>query len=153
MEKGQLKAPIVIIWIVIVIMLLVVFFKFLSSFAEATPEVTALNDFKETVETVCADGGPTATSVVLDLPGTDSKFFKLHMAGGQVEVYKCSNLGSSGCNDAEKIKSSGLNCSSDIKFANCWIDAQHESVQVVVMKDTAARPNVISLNKTTGVYC
>jgi len=151
MKKAQVS---VIIWIVVILILIFGFFlPFFSSFAEGTPELTALNDFKVAVEKVCAPGGPTAFSTPLYLPKLDeSNYFKLHMAGGTAEVYKCSNLGSAGCSDSEKIKSKGLNCTSDILFDNCWIEAPQESLQITVLKNITTK--TISLNKTTiGVYC
>lgn len=152
-KKGLVE---VIFWVVIMIIILLVAYKFLSSFLGTTPELQAFGNFKETVETVCATGGPTAIGTSLYLPKTENtpgnfEYIRLHMAGSQVEVYKCSNIGGTGCNDASKIKSKVLNCPNDITIANCWVDAPTESVQVTIMKDVLAK--TVSLNKTAGVYC
>jgi len=146
MRKGVVE---VIFWIAIIIIVLFVFFKFMSSFAEATPELQALNDFKDVVEKVCADGGPTVQSVSLYLPKADDSYFKVHMAGGQVEVYKCSGISFLGC--TEKVKSKGLNCPSDIKISNCWAGSLKESTYVTVLKNIATK--TVSLNQTEGVSC
>lgn len=148
---GKGTAATIIFEIAIIVTFLIVFLYAFSSFAGGAPESQALNDFKSSVENVCKEGSVTATSVTLNLPKTDSKVFKLHMVGGQVEAYKCSNLGSAGCSDAEKTKTAILNCSSEIKFANCWIDAPHESVQITILKNISTK--TVSLGQAAGVYC
>jgi hypothetical protein len=148
MSKAQITA---IFWIIIiVILLLFVFLPLVSNIIGATNEQRALNDLKEAIEKVCSTTS-TNLSLSLYLPKTDSKYVKLHMANGIVEVYRCSNLGSSGCENAEKIKYKGLNCPPNLYFNDCWVEAPKESLQIAVIKNTTT--NTISINATTGVYC
>src|SRR3989338_1645992 len=69
MRKITKKGIVGIIFVlVIMIVTFISFYSFLVSVLNATPELRALRDFKETVETVCAVGGPDKYQVNVFLP-------------------------------------------------------------------------------------
>jgi len=153
MEKGMVE---IIFWLFGIIIALMIAYGFFSSFSEASPAgLQAQKDLQQTIEMVCADGGPSESGVVLFLPKTDtvtgnSQFQKLHLAkDGSLEFYKCSNTGS-GCTSAAQ-KGVALNCPPNTKFSDCWIaPSSTEDVSAGVIKYL----NMIKFNTSEpGVSC
>ncbi len=134
--KGQAEIIFVLIFTIII---LIVASTYLSSFMQATPELRAQNDLKDTIELVCAVDGPSVSGLTIFLPQADQvtgnpKFYKLHLTtDGSLELYKCSNTGPL-CSGS-KQKSIVLNCPQGITFADCWVAPSAESVSVEVDKN------------------
>jgi hypothetical protein len=152
MAKGMVE---ITFTLAIIFIILMVVMGFTASFTQATPALQAQKDLKGVIETVCADGGPSASGLTIFLPKTDAVtgnplFQKLHMTTeGSLEYYTCSNTGPSCKGDRKKVLV--LDCPAGTTFKDCWVAPSTESVSVSVLKNTLKKE--ISLNRTTGVSC
>ncbi len=132
MVKKQAQVEVIFV-LVIMILLFLTAFTFLSQFTSATPARSALADAKNAIELVCASDGPKSQTVAIFIPQGNS--INLN-SDGSIEL------------QGTQAASKKLNCPSGIVYTKCVLGPASEGKESIVFeikKTTDAATKVTTL--------